>query len=391
MRRKLRLSLALLLPCLLLALPPLLPAPAALAAPAKNGKAAQEPAPVIVARVARDHFVDEVEALGTLRANESVILSSSVSDTVQAINFTDNQRVEKGTVLVEMTSAEESANLAQQRSVVTEAKKQLDRMKELVRQHAGARADLDERQRVYDSAKAGLDALQSRLEDHLIVAPFGGVLGLRTISVGALLQPGTRITTIDDDSVMKLDFTVPALFLRDLKPGLPIVAHTGVYPGEKFEGTISSIDSEIDPVSRSVTVRALLPNPGTRLRPGMLMTVAMYKNPRDTLSIPEIALIPEGRKDSVLLVDTAQNPPTVEKVEVRTGARRPGTVEILSGLKEGDMVVSHGTMTAQPGKPVRIVSEEKPGEKLTDMISKEQPAAGGDNNAEEDKNAQGSE
>jgi membrane fusion protein (multidrug efflux system) len=358
---------------------------ASAAPPSPGGKAMGGPTPVIVAKVMKDHFVDQVEALGTLRANESITITSSVSDTVQKISFEDNQRVEKGAILVEMTSAEESANLAQQLSVVTEAKKQLERTKDLLKNHAAAQSGLDERQRAYDSAVAGLNALQSKLEDHLITAPFSGVLGLRNISVGALLQPGMKITTLDDDSKMKLDFTVPSLFLPGLKIGLPVIAKTNVYPGVEFKGEIASIDSEIDPVSRSITVRAILPNDDTKLKPGLLMTIDLLKDPRETLSVPEIALIPEGQKSSVLVVDNSKNPPVVKKVEVTVGSRRPGTVEILSGVKEGDYVVSHGTMTAQPGKPVKIVSEEKPGDQLEDMIKQNQPASGSETKKDQSK------
>src|SRR5690606_6924075 len=127
------------------------------------------------------------------------VLTSRVTETVTAVNFEDGQRVEAGDVLVEMTSDEESAQLEEEQSTVNEAAKQVERLKPLVEQGAAAQSLLDQRRREYQTAKARLEAVKSRLGDRVITAPFAGVLGLRNISVGALVQPGTKITTLDDD------------------------------------------------------------------------------------------------------------------------------------------------------------------------------------------------
>jgi membrane fusion protein (multidrug efflux system) len=340
----------------------------------------QGPVPVIIASAYTDHFVDRVEAIGTLRANETITLASTVTETITAVNFIDGQRVKKGDILVEMTSAEEKALLDQQRALVNEAQKQLDRTRDLAKSGAASSSLLDERQREYSSTRAGLGALQSRLEDHIIVAPFDGVVGLRNISVGALLQPATVITTLDDDSVMKLDFAVPSVFLPTLKPGLAIVATASGF-GEEFKGEITAIDSQIDQATRSVMVRATIPNPEAKLKPGLLMTVELLKNPRESVGVPETAIIPEGRKHSVLVIDETQNPPTVEKREIALGTRREGDVEVVDKLKAGEKVVVQGTMVARPGGPVKITAEQQKGESLQDVLKrisgeKEQPEDG---------------
>lgn len=329
----------------------------------------QGPTPVIVASAYADKFVDTVEAIGTLRANETITLASTVTETVTAINFTDGQRVVKGDVLVEMTDGEEKALLDQQRALVNEATKQLERAKGLASTGAISKEILEQRQREATSTRAGLAALASRLDDHIITAPFDGIVGLRNVSVGALLQPATKITTLDDDSVMKLDFAVPSVFLPTLKPGVEIVAKASGF-NESFKGEVSAVDSQIDEATRSVMVRAIIPNPEAKLKPGLLMTVELLKNPREAIAVPETALIPEGRKQSVFVLDESQNPPIVEKREVVIGTRRPGDVEIVENLKVGEKVVVQGTMMVQNGKPVKITAEQQKGESLQDVLKR---------------------
>ena len=330
----------------------------------------QSPAPVIVKEAAVDRFVDRIEALGTLRANESVQLTVAVTETVTAIHFEDGQRVEAGDILVEMTSAEEHALIEEERSTVAEAKKQYDRVRPLAKMGAASKATLDQRRREYETAKARLRAIESRMRDRLIIAPFSGAVGLRNISVGTLIEPGDIVTTLDDDRVMKLDFTVPAVFLATLKPGLSIEAKAPAYSGRKFKGKVSSINSRIDPITRSITVRALLPNPDRLLKPGLLMTVELLKNPREVLMIPEEALIPTGRQNHVLVVDRSADPPLSQRRQVTIGGRRPGEVEILDGHRAGEFIIIHGTLRARPGQPVKIIAVDRGDEPLGDLLNR---------------------
>lgn len=344
----------------------------------------QGPTPVIIARAYEDKFVDRAEAIGTLKANETITLASTVTETVTAVNFEDGQRVKKGDVLVEMTDSEEKALLDQQRAVVREAERQLNRTKDLMKTGAASGSVLDERQRTYSSARAGLAALQSRLQDHIIVAPFDGVVGLRNISVGALLQPGTKITTLDDDSIMKLDFSVPSVFLPTLKTGVDIVARAKGFT-QAFNGKISAIDSQVDETSRSVIVRAIIPNEEGVLKPGLLMTVELLRNPRDAVAIPETAIIPEGAKTYVFVVDETASPPTAVKREVTIGTRRVGDVEITENMKAGEAVITQGTMTAKNGGAVSITTEQKRGETMEDIFKRMKDDGNGDQTGKEGK------
>jgi membrane fusion protein (multidrug efflux system) len=328
----------------------------------------QNAVPVVVMETKRDVFVDRVEALGTLRANETIELTSTVSEIVTFIAFDDGQRVEAGDILVEMTSREEHALIEEEKSTIAEAKKQYDRVKRLADQGAISKSLYDQRRREYEAARARLRALESKLHDRLIVAPFSGIVGLRNISVGALVEPGDLVTTLDDDSIMKLEFTVPAVYLATLKKGLPIAAKSPAFPDRRFNGKVTSIDSRIDPSTRSVVVRATIPNKGRLLKPGLLMSVELQKNPREILVVPEEALIPLGREHYVFVVDRSTEPFVATRRKVSIGGRRIGEVEILSGLDSGELVITHGSLRVQQGQPVKIIAVDSGDESLSSLL-----------------------
>ncbi len=329
---------------------------------------AAPPVPVIVAAVAKVPFEDHIEALGTLRANEAVVLTASVTETVNALHFDDGDRVQAGQVLVEMTSAEEHAQLTEARALVSEAERQYRRVQSLATQGTAAKSLLDERSREWETAQARLAAIESRLSDRLIKAPFAGVIGLRNISVGALVEPGDAITTLDDDSVMKLDLAVPSLYLPGLAPGLAVTATSRAYSERAFNGQVRSIDSRVDPVTRSVLVRVLLPNPARLLKPGMLMQVTLRKDPREALVIPEAALMPMGQDQFVLLAAPDGEGYKVERRQLQIGSRRPGQVEVLAGVTEGELVITHGGLRVRPGQAVIIRAVDDGVRPLAELI-----------------------
>jgi membrane fusion protein, multidrug efflux system len=320
---------------------------------------AQVPIPVIVSKVQSKEMADRVEALGTLRANESVTLTATITETVSNIHFQDGQFVESGTLLVELTNREEMALLEEARSRAKEAELQFQRVGPLREGGAAPVALIDERKRDFEIAQAQLRAIESRLEDRLIKAPFSGVLGLRYISVGALVTPDSPIVTIDDVSVLKLDFTVPSRFLSDLHVGLPIIASALALDEREFRGTVASIDSRVDPVTRSIVVRALIPNPEGVLRPGLLMKVDLLRNERLALTIPEEAIIAEGQNKFVFVAIKAEGEVyRIEKRDIVIGAREVGIVEVISGLHESELVVTRGTIQVRPGQVVNITLRE---------------------------------
>ena len=303
-----------------------------------------------------------------MRANESVTISSTVTELVEKIHFKDGQLVTKGDILVEMDAAEELAQLVEEESRLKQAERQLNRSKELIDSGGISESVLDQAQRDYDAAKARITAIQSRINQRIVRAPFDGLTGLRMISPGALVQPGSVITTIDDSSIMKMDFSVPSVFLSTLKPGIPIQASSRAFAETDFTGTIDSIDSRVDPVTRSVMVRALIPNKSGQLRPGLLMRVSLQKNQREALSIPEGAITLDGSTAYAWRVSQGEGDSLIaEKVTLSLGVRRKGDVEVLGGLAEGDQVITHGGLRLRPNAPISIAAVDD-GSLPTDQI-----------------------
>lgn len=347
-----------------------LPMPAALflaaliAGVGLSGAHAQEGAVqnVIVAPAIIDRFVDQVEALGTTFANESVTITANVSDKVVEILFDDGQQVEQDQVLVLLRRDEQRAELEAAEAILAERRTAYNRASELERRQYTATAQLEERRAALRQAEANRDGAKARLDDREIRAPFEGVVGLRNISPGTLVTPGSVITSLDDLDPIKLDFTVPAAYLANIQPGLAIVATTTALPGKEFRGTVRSVATQVDRVTRSITARAFIANEDHALKPGLLMTVRLLKNPRDSIMIPEEALVPSGTQNFVFVIDRASN--KAERREIETGGRRPGAVEVVSGLERGELVVTHGTMQVRDGQTVNIVKEETPEQTL---------------------------
>ncbi len=306
-------------------------------------------ASVVVAQPQIKPFAQEVEALGTVRANESVDITSKVADRVAVIRFKEGQQVRKGDVLVELDDAEPRAELAAAEAALAESRSQYKRSQELYQTRALSEAQMEQLKATMLSNEARAAAARSRVNDRLIVAPFSGRVGLRNVSVGGLVSPGQVITTLDDLSVVKLDFSVPELFLSALRPELPVSASATAYPGETFAGRVVSVGTRVDPTTRSVTIRALIDNREHRLRPGMFMTVKLVRAESDALMVPERAIVPEERRHYLFVVEEG----VARKREVVIGRRRPGEVEILEGVLPTDQVIVDGMLDVRDGQPVR--------------------------------------
>ncbi len=311
------------------------------------------PVSVTVTEVIRQQLADEVESVGTAQANESVNLTAKVSDTVTAVHFEDGDLVEQGDILVELTNSAEAARLSEVQSEVDDARRQYERLQSLIETNLISQTDLEVARTRYDTARARLEGVIANMDDRLIRAPFSGMLGFRNISEGTLVTPNTVITTLDDISTIKLDFNIAEVFFAQLQPGLTVTANSIVYRGRAFEGVVQNIGSRIDEVTRSVQVRAVIDNSDRVLRPGMLLTVGLTLNERDTVVVPEAALVPSQGRQYVFVVDEES---IARRVEVEVGRRRPGLAEIVSGLVPGQRVVTEGIAQVRPGQPVRIMN-----------------------------------
>lgn len=291
--------------------------------------------PITVWELQPEKFQSQVNALGTLQAWESVIITSSVSEIVDKLHFEDGQYVTKGTLLVNLQQEEERASLRQQMEVLKEHEREVTRL-----ENSGTsliQTELDQRRTQAAIASIRIEQEKARIEDRNITAPFSGVLGLRQVSRGALVAPGQAITTLDDISRMRLDFTVPAPFLRFLEPGQVIEAKSAAYV-EAFTGVLAAVDSRVDPVNRSITARATFDNDQGLLKPGLLMRVVVLGDERTTLLVPEESLVSRAADHFVWKIDGTD----ASRINITIGDRRPGWVEVTAGLSVGDRVVRDG-------------------------------------------------
>jgi len=309
---------------------------------------------VIMARVSAVEWRDTIEALGTASSKESVTLTAKVSETVRKVAFDSGDIVRAGDVIVDLSSGAQLAGLEEARAAFQEAERQLARGQELAQSKIISASQLDTQRANRDAAKARMDVVRAQLSDRVITAPFDGILGLRRVSPGTLVTPGTAIATLDDISVIKLDFTVPERYLAVLAEGQDIVALSETYPDREFTGKVTSVDSRVDPVTRSVTVRAELPNLERLLRPGMLLSVRLYQAARQAIVVPEIAVLQVGTDAFIYRVSQDQ---TAARVRVELGSRRRGEVEVVSGLAKGDTIVTEGAVKLRDGVRVTGAAE----------------------------------
>lgn len=312
-------------------------------------------ATVTAGEVRMSDWQDEVQALGTAQANESVTLTAKVTETVTRVNFQDGDYVEAGAVLVDLSGRAEVAQLEAAQATYVEASKQYQRLAELVKQGTIPRSQLDTQLSVRDAARARADAIRAALADRIISAPFAGVLGFRRVSPGALVTPGTVITTLDDIRTIKLDFPVPEAYLGQVAAGQTVRAQSPAFGNRAFDGRVTAVGSRVDPLTRAVTMRAELPNPEGLLRPGMLLTVRLMQPVRQALTVPEIAVEQVGTRAYLYRI---HDDDSVTQAAVELGARRRGEVEILSGVAEGDRIVVEGTVKLRSGARVRVVAPD---------------------------------
>lgn len=318
--------------------------------------------PTVVVAQARMHtFTDGLQALGTAQARESIVLTPKVADTIRLLRFDSGDRVRRGQVLVEMSNVEQAADLAEARAANEAAQEELRRYQELYERGFASQARLDTVRAAADAAAARVNAGGSRIADRTITAPFSGVVGLRTASPGQYVRPGDQIGTLDDISEIKLDFDVPETRVATVAAGVEIVARAGAYPDRIFLGHIANVDSRVDPTTRTVRVRAMLPNSDETLRPGMLMTVEVRSNPREALAIPEIAILDQADGAYVYRVAARDGGQAAELVRIQTGQRSGGMAEVLAGLEIGDAVVTEGVQSMRPGLPIQVAADAPSG------------------------------
>lgn len=311
----------------------------------------QQAVPVKVTEAAVQPFRDIIEALGTAQANESVVITAQTQDKVIAVHFNDGQTVQAGDLLVELDAREELARVQELKFRLAEANRQYQRLQDLRKQNAASAQQVETQDVIVKEIVAQLEVAETQLAQKQISAPFDGRLGIRQISVGSLVSPGQQITTLDDITPIKLDFSVPELFFASLAVGQQVTARSGAYPDRDFTGTIRSIDSRVDPLTRSIMVRAEVPNNEGLLRPGMLLRVQLLRSVDSVLQLPERAVVPLDTRHFVYVVGDDN---IAKERQITIGRRKPGIVEVISGIEPGERVVSDGLVRMRDGIAVTI-------------------------------------
>ncbi|NBS42498.1 MAG: efflux RND transporter periplasmic adaptor subunit [Acetobacteraceae bacterium] len=318
--------------------------------PARGGPSG--PVGVVVQAVRSGAVVEKVESVGTVRAREAVTITGKIVGIVTHIRFTEGQKVQAGETLVELDSAALSAELDQARAILDDARNQLQRARGLQAGQTIAAQRLDTLEAVARQAEGRVRQADAKLEELRVPAPFSGRVGLRQVSLGALIQPGTAITTLDDFSRVRVEFSVPEVYLARVQLGRQVTARSVAYGDRRFNGQVAIIDTRIDPATRSVRVISEFDNADEALRPGLFLNVEMVLEERPTaLLIPEEAIDPVGDRAFVYVIRDGQ----ARRQEVRLGLRLPGEVEIRQGLAAGEPVVVRGIQRLRPNAPVRII------------------------------------
>lgn len=319
----------------------------------RGGADRNRPVPVVVETVRQQPWTDTLRALGTVQARESVTVTAKVSETVQRVHFESGDRVPRGAPLVTLSGQQQQAALASAEAAAREAEQLFARQEQLAAQQLIARASLDTQRAARDTARAQVATIRANLSDRVIRAPFAGVLGLRQVSPGALVTPGTVIATLDDIARVYVDFPVPETELADVAPGQAITGRSGTYADREFTGTVQTVSARLDAGTRAATVRGDFANPDGALKPGMLMDVQLARGTRQALVVPEIAVQQVGTETFVWRV---KQDGSVEKAPVAVGGRVPGKAMIREGIAAGERIVTEGVGKVQAGSKVAAMA-----------------------------------
>jgi membrane fusion protein (multidrug efflux system) len=329
----------------------------------------QPPTPVEVVSLKPSVVQEDLQAVGSLRSNESVILRPEVSGRISTINFKDGQAVKKGQLLIGLDASLNDAEVAQAKAEYDLALSNLQRSEDLARQKFISSSAQETAASNAQVAEARLKLAQARQSKMRIVAPFDGVVGIRGVSLGDYVKDGTDLVNVEDVRILKVDFRLPERNLAQVRVGQGIEVIADALPNERWQGVIEAINPRIDANGRSLEIRARLENSSGQLRPGMFVRVRVITGERtNALLVPEEAIVPQGSEFFVYRVVDGQ----ARRVAVKIGVRRDARVEIVDGLAAGDQVVTAGMRLSRDGQPVKVVNSPPPDPK----VPKKQTAGG---------------
>ena len=307
---------------------------------------------------------DEVQAVGSLKSVQGVMLRPESSGRIAKLGFADGARVAKGQLLVQLDDTLQRAQLQQAQAQASIARTNLQRSRELQAQSFVSQSAVDQNAAALQVADAQVALAQAQSQRMKVLAPFHGTAGLRAVNVGDYVKDGADIVNIEDMSSMTVRFALPERYIGRLRAGQDVDVAVDALPGKAFKGRVQAVDSQVDANGRALQVLAQVANPGTVLRPGMFARSRVVFSVREgAVVVPEEALVPVGAKQFVFkIVEGADGKKASQRVEAKVGLRLPGKVEILEGIRAGDNVVTagHGRLMRGDNVPVRVVDINKP-------------------------------
>lgn len=294
-----------------------------------------------------------ISAVGSLRANESVMIRSEIAGRIATIHFTEGDTVKAGAELIRLDDAEQRAQLAESAATAKLNELNFARARDVFQKKLLSQQSYDEALEKLHESQARIALNEARLAKTRLTAPFAGVLGLRQVSVGDYLKEGQDIVNLEDIHTLKLDFRAPETYLASIKPEQEVTLQVDAYPARSFSGRLYAIDPRIDEQTRTILLRARIPNPDLHLRPGMFARVSLVLDSRaDAVLVLEQALLPVGDTQFVYRVVDGK----AVQTKVLIGQRSGGNVEIVQGLKAGETVITAGQTKVRDGAPVHIIT-----------------------------------
>lgn len=316
---------------------------------------------VVGFRAVEQPVQERVAVVGSLAANESVETRSELDGVIEEIGFDEGQHVAAGDVLFRIDGAKLEASLAEAEANLQLAETTLERYAALGESRAVSKQEVDQARSTFEARRALVELMRVQLEDATVAAPFSGTAGARLISLGQYVTKGQALTSIVDTDTMKAEFSIPERFLSQVAEGQSVEVRLAAYPGKRFHGTVYFVDPRVSPETRTVLVKARLPNPDGRMRAGMFANLDLMLQVRDrAVVIPESALLLEGNQASVFVVADGKAQPR----PVTPGVRLAGALEIREGLLAGEVVIIEGTQKVGPGSPVGVRLDDRPIEEI---------------------------
>ena len=327
------------------------------AAPAKGPAGGAQAVSVEAVKVKTESMPQTITAVGSLRSDESVTLRPENAGRISAITFQEGQRVQKGAPLVRLDPAVPEAEHAQAKANLTLAKAKFDRAVDLANRNYISGQAKDEAENNYKVAQAALQLAEAKLAKTDIRAPFSGIIGLRSVSVGDYVKEGADLVNLESIDPLKVDFRVPENYMRQVQPGQSLTIVLDAMPGKSYDGKVLAVNPLVDAAGRAIVIRAQVRNQDTSLRPGMFARVRLItRDQMDAIVVPEQALVPQGTEQYVFKIIDDK----AARVKIETGQRRDGKVEVVAGLKPGDMIVTAGQLKIRDGSTVSIVGTQAP-------------------------------